>query len=97
MTLKYKGLLIMLFFVCCVLIICVLMLAVKALFVDTVYDKILVVNAAGSCVIVLVALSGLLFHNLVFIDLALVYAFISFISTLAFTRFLVYGSLRGNE
>lgn len=59
----------------------------------TVYDRILAVNAMGTKTVVLVALLGYVNGRTEFLDLALVYALISFITTVAILKFIEKGRL----
>jgi multicomponent Na+:H+ antiporter subunit F len=60
----------------------VAMLLARALFSKTVFDKILAVNLIGTNVVLLI-----LFLNKEYIDIALVYALLNFVGTIAFLKF----------
>ena len=75
-----------------VLVVMVLAL-VRALLGPTVYDRILAVNAFGSLTVVLIAVYGFLSGRPDFLDIALVYALINFIATIAVTKFVKFGHL----
>ncbi len=66
---------------------------VRALLGPTVYDRILAVNAFGSLTVVLIAVFGFLTGRPEFLDIALVYALINFIGTIAVLKFFRYGDL----
>ena len=59
----------------------------------TVYDRILAVNMFGTKTVLLIAVSGFLAGRPEFLDLALVYALINFIGTIAVLKFARFGSL----
>ena len=66
---------------------------VRALKGPTVYDRILSVNAFGTLTMVLIALYGFLTERPEFLDIALVYALINFISTIAVTKYVEFSDL----
>jgi multicomponent Na+:H+ antiporter subunit F len=57
----------------------------------TVYDRILAVNMFGTKTVLLIAVLGYLSGRPEFLDIALVYALINFIGTIAVLKFLRYG------
>ena len=59
----------------------------------TVYDKILAVNIFGTVTVLFIALFGFLSKRPDFLDIALVYALINFISTIAILKFFEYGDI----
>lgn len=56
----------------------------------SVYDRILAINAFGTLTVVLIAVHGFMTGRPEFLDLALVYALINFIGTIAVTKFVTY-------
>lgn len=70
---------------------------VRAFLGPTVYDRILALNMAGTKVILLIAVSGFLTGRPAWLDLALLYALISFVGLLAVLRFSKYGGLGDDE
>jgi len=62
----------------------------------TIADRILAVNIVGTKTLVVVALLGIVFGRSIYIDIALVYGLLNFIVTIAATRFLETGRLRGD-
>ena len=70
---------------------------VRALFGPTLYDRILSANTFGTATVLLVAVVGFLTGRPDFLDLALVYALINFIGTLAILKYFKVGSLAGPE
>ena len=66
---------------------------VRALRGPTVYDRVLAVNSFGTLTVLALALHGFLTGRPEFLDLALVYALINFIATVAVLKFFEYGDL----
>lgn len=66
---------------------------VRALLGPTVYDRVLAVNMFGTKTVLIIAVLGFLTLRPDFLDLALVYALINFIGTLAVLKFFEYGDL----
>lgn len=59
----------------------------------TVFDRILALNMFGTNTVLLIAVSGFLTGRPDFLDLALVYALMNFIGTIAVLRFARFGTL----
>ncbi len=57
------------------------------------YDRILAVNTFGSKTVLMIAVLGFLMGRPEFLDIALVYALINFIATIAVLKFFRYGDL----
>ncbi len=70
---------------------------VRALLGPSVYDRILALNMMGTKTVLLIAVSGFLMGRPDWLDLALLYALISFIGLLAVLRFSKYGGLGDDE
>ncbi|MBT3238237.1 MAG: cation:proton antiporter [Rhodospirillaceae bacterium] len=68
-----------------------LLVLVRALKGPTVYDRILAVNSFGTLTMVLIAVYGFLSGRPEFLDIALVYALINFIGTIAVSKFVKFG------
>ena len=66
---------------------------IRALRGPTVYDRVLAVNTFGTLTVVVLALHGFLTERPEFLDIALVYALINFIGTVAVLKFFEYGDL----
>ncbi|MEX2571880.1 MAG: monovalent cation/H+ antiporter complex subunit F [Gemmatimonadota bacterium] len=69
------------------------MAIVRGLLGPTVYDRALAVNMFGTATVLLIAVLGFLTGRPEFLDLALVYALLSFIGTIAILKFVAYGDL----
>ncbi len=65
----------------------------RAILGPTVYDRIMAVNMFGTKTVLLIALLGFVAGRPEFLDIALVYALINFIGTIAMLKFSAYGDL----
>jgi len=65
----------------------------RALLGPTVFDRILAVNMFGTKTVLLIAVVGFLTGRPEFLDLALVYALLNFIGTVAVLKFIETGGL----
>ena len=65
----------------------------RALLGPTAYDRVLALNNIGTKTVVLIAVLGFLNGRPDFLDLALVYALINFIGTIAVLKYIEYGDL----
>jgi multicomponent Na+:H+ antiporter subunit F len=61
----------------------------------TIYDRILAVNTFGTATVLLIAVSGFFRGRPDFLDLALLYALLNFIGTLAVLKYVKFGGLAG--
>ncbi|MEK9723116.1 MAG: monovalent cation/H+ antiporter complex subunit F [Rhodospirillaceae bacterium] len=68
-------------------LVAMLLALVRASKGPTVYDRILAVNTFGTLTVILIAVHGYLAGRPEFLDLALVYALINFIGTIAVTKY----------
>lgn len=69
------------------------MALVRALKGPETVDRVLAVNVIGTKTVVVIGLIGFLFGRPEFFDLALIYALINFIATIAFLKYLEKGRL----
>ena len=69
------------------------MVLARAVMGPTVYDRILAVNTFGTLTVALIAVFGFLTDRPEFLDIALVYALINFIGTVAVTKYVKYSHL----
>lgn len=69
----------------------------RALLGPTVYDRILTVNMFGTKTVLMLAVLGYLAGRPDFLDIALVYALINYIGTVAVLKFVVYHGEEGEE
>lgn len=63
----------------------------------TVYDRILSVNAFGTLTVILICVYNFLIGRPEFLDLALIYALINFIGTIAVTKYVAFSRLGDPE
>lgn len=66
---------------------------VRAVQGPTLYDRILAVNACGTMTVLFIAVLGFLSGRPEFLDVALTYALINFIGTVAVMKYFKYGNL----
>ena len=75
-----------------ILVVMALTLA-RALIGPSLYDRILAVNSLGTATVLLIAVMGFIDQRPHFMDVALLYALINFIGTIAVLKFFQYGDL----
>lgn len=75
------------------LIIAMALALIRAYAGPTLYDRILAVNAFGTKTVLMIAVVGFLMGRPEFLDIALLYALINFIGTIAVLKFFRYGDL----
>ncbi|MFO1364264.1 MAG: monovalent cation/H+ antiporter complex subunit F [Burkholderiales bacterium] len=69
------------------------LLLARAVLGPTVFDRLLAANATGTVAVLLLAVFGFLTGRPDFLDLALVYAMLNVVGTIAVLKFFRYGSL----
>ncbi|MEQ1782056.1 MAG: monovalent cation/H+ antiporter complex subunit F [Hyphomonadaceae bacterium] len=69
------------------------LMIVRAIAGPSQYDRILAANSFGTKTILLIAVIGYLFGRPAFLDIAIVYALINFVTTIALMKFFRYHSL----
>ncbi|MCB1972097.1 MAG: monovalent cation/H+ antiporter complex subunit F [Geminicoccaceae bacterium] len=69
----------------------------RALLGPSVYDRILAVNSFGTLTVLLIAVHGFLMARPEFLDIAIVYALINFIGTIAVTKYVTNDHLGDRE
>jgi multicomponent Na+:H+ antiporter subunit F len=75
------------------ILVSILLFLVRALLGPTTYDRILALNALGTKTVIFVALLGFIFGRPDFLDIALLYALINFVATIAILKFTEYKHL----
>jgi multicomponent Na+:H+ antiporter subunit F len=70
---------------------------VRAALGPTVFDRILALNMIGTETVLLIAVFGFLTGRPDFLDLALVYALMNFIGSIAVAKFARFGNLAGDR
>ena len=63
----------------------------------TLYDRVLAVNSFGTHTVLFIGVLGFLTGRPDFLDIALLYALINFIGTIAILKFVEFGSIGSNE
>lgn len=76
------------------LIVAVLLLLVRALRGPTLYDRVAAVNALGTKIVLLIGAIGFLLGRPEWLDIALLYALINFVTTIAILKFFRYRSFQ---
>jgi multicomponent Na+:H+ antiporter subunit F len=66
---------------------------IRAIKGPSIYDRILAVNMVGTKTVVIIAVLGFLMGRPDFMDIALVYALINFVGTIAVLKVFKYGDL----
>ena len=79
------------------LLVCMAMTLIRSIAGPTVFDRVLAVNSFGTKTVLLIAVYGFLSGRPDFLDLALVYALMNFIGTIAVMKFSRFGDLAGME
>jgi multicomponent Na+:H+ antiporter subunit F len=69
------------------------LLLVRAVLGPTVFDRLLAANAIGTVAVLLLALAGFVVGRPEFLDLAIVYAMLNVVGTVAVLKFFRFGSL----
>ncbi|MGB0747748.1 MAG: monovalent cation/H+ antiporter complex subunit F [Magnetospiraceae bacterium] len=77
------------------LIVAMALALARALLGPTLYDRILAVNTFGTKTVLFIAVLGFLMGRPEFADIALVYALINFIGTIAVAKFFKFNDLGG--
>lgn len=75
------------------ILVSILLFIVRALLGPTTYDRILAVNAVGTKTVIFLALLGFINGRPDFLDIALLYALINFIATIAILKYIEYRQL----
>ena len=75
------------------ILVAMLLAIVRAVLGPTIYDRILAVNVFGTKAVILIAVMGFLTKRPEFLDLAIVYALINFIATIAIMKFFRFSHL----
>ena len=83
-------------FAAAAIIIAMVFSLLRAFYGPTVFDRILAINVQGTKTVLLIAVVGFLTERPDFLDLALVYALINFVGTLAALKLFKHGRL-GDE
>ena len=79
---------------CLALFVSMALLLVRLFAGPTLYDRVLAVNSFGTKTVLLLALSGFLMGRPDFLDIAILYTMINFVSTIAILKFFRYRSFQ---
>jgi multicomponent Na+:H+ antiporter subunit F len=75
------------------LVVAMALIIIRAIAGPSQYDRILAANSFGTKTVLLIAVIGYLFGRPAFLDIAIVYALINFVTTIALMKFFRYHSL----
>ena len=76
-----------------ILILTIFVCLYRVVFGPGVENRLIAVNTVGTKTIILLVLIGFIFDRSIFLDVAIIYAMINFIATLAIAKYLKGGSL----
>ena len=72
-----------------------ILILIRAILGKTTFDRVLALNSLGTVIVIGIALHGFYMNRPEFIDIAIVYALINFIGTIAVLKLFSTGSLGG--
>ena len=72
------------------IVISFIMVLIRLFLGPTLYDRVLALNAFGTLAVLMISVVGFLFGRPDFLDIALLYALLNFISTIAILKFFRY-------
>ncbi|MBL0319946.1 MAG: hypothetical protein IPP74_11770 [Alphaproteobacteria bacterium] len=75
-----------------VVLVSMLCTIIRSIAGPTSFDRILACNSFGTHTVIMIGLVGVVTHHDFYLDIALVYALINFIATIAFLRYYKYGT-----
>ncbi len=76
-----------------VIVLAAILVLYRAVKGPRIYDRVLAVNVIGTKTVILLALTGFIYERPDFLDIALVYALMNFIATIAFLKYRETGGL----
>ena len=79
------------------LLVCMVLSMIRAIAGPTVFDRILALNSFGTKTVLLIAVLGFLTGRPAFLDIAIVYALMNFIGTIAVMKYTYFGDLAGMD
>ena len=74
-----------------------ILILVRIILGETTFDRILAVNSLGTVIVIGISLHGFFSNRPEFLDIAIVYALINFIGTVAVLKLFSTGSLGGDK
>lgn len=76
------------------LVVAMALMLVRAFMGPTLYDRVLAVNSFGSKIVLLLGMLGYVMGRPEFLDIAILYAMINFVATIAILKFFRYRSFQ---
>lgn len=76
------------------LLVAIVLMLIRTLLGPTLYDRVLAVNSFGTMTVLLLGLLGFAMGRPDFLDIALLYSLINFVSTIAILKFFRYRSFQ---
>lgn len=83
----------MMIFVNVLIVVCMVLMLIRLFIGPTLYDRVLALNVFGSATVLLIGAMGFLADRPEFLDIALLYALINFVGTIAVLKFFRYRRL----
>ena len=80
-------------FVNVLIVVCMVLMLIRLFIGPTLYDRVLALNVFGSATVLLIGAMGFLADRPEFLDIALLYALINFVGTIAVLKFFRYRRL----
>jgi multicomponent Na+:H+ antiporter subunit F len=77
-------------FITITIFVCMVLIMIRLFAGPTLYDRVLSLNTFGTCTVLFIGTVGLLFGRPDFLDIALLYALINFVGTIAVLKFFRY-------
>ena len=74
-----------------------ILILIRIILGETTFDRILAVNSLGTVIVIGISLHGFYSNRPEFLDIAIVYALINFIGTIAVLKLFSTGSLGGDK
>ena len=74
-----------------------ILILVRIILGETIFDRILAVNSLGTVIVIGISIHGFYSNRPEFLDIAIVYALINFIGTVAVLKLFSTGSLGGDK
>ncbi|WP_084419646.1 monovalent cation/H+ antiporter complex subunit F [Henriciella litoralis] len=76
------------------LVVAIGLMLIRALLGPTLYDRVLAVNSLGTKIVLFIGILGFVLGRPDFLDIAVLYALINFVSTIAILKFFRYRSFQ---
>ncbi len=87
---REKGFIKMFYVATISIVISFIMVLIRLFLGPTLYDRVLALNAFGTLAVLMISIVGFLFGRPDFLDIALLYALLNFIGTIAILKFFRY-------